>query len=494
MSSPSSSTWFVCLLAIAATPGLAIAQDRIDHERIPVLIVGGANNHDCEWTTPELKRSLEETGRFDVTITTEPAKTLADAKALERFAAFVLDYNGPRWGEAAEANFIAAVRGGKGVTVVHAADNAFPGWREYEELVGLLWRDGTGHGRFHDFDVRIIDRDHPLTKGMLDIVDHRDELYHRLVNVHDVEVRVLGTALSKLDTGGTGRDEPMILVSQYGEGRVFHTPLGHVWRGQPDTRVSHQDPQFRRLVARGTEWAATGACLLDPLPPNWLTKEERELGFRLLFDGQTNQGWRAFRGEKFPEQGWTIEQGALRHVAGGGGGDLVTEAAFGDFELRFEWAVGKRANSGVIYRVLESEKASYMTGPEYQVLDDAGHEPAPSPNTSAASLYALTEPAAQVLRPAGSFNTGRIVVRGWHVEHWLNEVKVVDSDLGSAEMRARIAASKFSAWPAFATAERGLLALQDHGDEVWYRSLRIRELGAEPKESGEGKAPRDGGR
>lgn len=483
MSTPPFPRVLPVFLVPALVAGLAPAQDRVDFERISVLIVGGANNHDCEWTTPELQRTLEETGRFAVTVTTEPQKTLADAEAIAKFKAFVLDYNGPRWGEPAETNFVNAVRGGTGVTVVHAADNAFPGWREYEAIVGLLWRDGTGHGRFHAFDVHIVDRDHPLTAGMRDITEHPDELYHRLVNVHGVDVRVLGAALSKTDTGGTGRDEPMILVGQFGEGRVFHTPLGHVWRGADDTRASHLDPQFRRLVARGTEWAATGACALDPVPPNWLTPEERAEGFELLFDGRTTAGWRAFRGEKFPEAGWTVEQGALRHPAGGGGGDIVTEAGYGDFELRFDWAVGKRANSGVIYRVLETEKTTYMTGPEYQVLDDAGHEPAPSANTSAGSLYALTEPFAKTLNPAGTWNSAGIVVRGWQVEHWLNGKKIVDCDLASDELRGRIAASKFAAWPAFATAARGLIALQDHGDEVWYRSLRIRELPAKKDEA-----------
>jgi type 1 glutamine amidotransferase len=455
------------------------AQDRVDFERIPVLVIGGANNHDCEWTTPELRNALEETGRFEVTITTEPAKDLADAEAVARYRAFVLDYNGPRWGEPAESNFLAAVRAGTGVTVVHAANNAFPGWNEYEQMVGLLWRDGTGHGRFHAFDVKIIDAEHPLTRGMADIVSHEDELYHRLVNSQQVAVRVLGIAHSHPDTGGTGRNEPMIIVGEFGKGRVFHTPLGHVWRNQPATRVSHQDPQFRRLIARGTEWAASGECLLDPSPANWLSAEEREAGFRLLFDGQSTVGWRGYRQEAFPKEGWSIDRGALCCAAGGKGGDLVAETAFEDFELRFDWAVSKAANSGVIYRVVESEKASYMSGPEYQVLDDDGHDPKPSELTSAASLYALAAPGDKQLAPRGEFNESRIVVRGWHVEHWLNGAKVVDVDLASEEMQTKIKASKFAAWPAFAKADRGLIALQDHGNEVWYRNLRVRELGSE---------------
>src|ERR1041384_7022427 len=151
------------------------AQDGV----LPVLLVSGQNNHDWRWTTPELKQALEETGRFAVTVTETPAKDLADAAALGRMKAIVLNYNGDRWGEAAERAFLAAVQGGTGVVVVHAADNAFKGWTEYERMVGLLWRDGTGHGAFHPFDVAVVDHYHPITQGLADLHLHPDELYHR---------------------------------------------------------------------------------------------------------------------------------------------------------------------------------------------------------------------------------------------------------------------------------------------------------------------------
>lgn len=448
-------------------------------ERVRVLIVGGANNHDWQWTHESLRSILAETGRFDVTVTTEPAKTLADAALLDEFDVFLLDYNGPRWGEPAESRFVEAVRGGKGVVVVHAADNAFPGWVEYEEMVMLLWRNGTGHGAFHPFAVEVIDRDHPVTAGMPDLRMHPDELYHGLVNSQNVDVRVLAQAFSSKESGGTGRHEPMIMVRRYGEGRIFHTPLGHVWRNVPLSRASHVDPQFRRLIARGTEWAATGTCLLSPIPPNWLTDDERAQGFELLFDGRDTDGWRGHRAEGFPASGWTVADGALVHAAGGGGGDLVTTRTFGDFELRFQWAVAPRANSGVIYRVADLDADTWASGPEYQVLDDVGVVVAPDSDQSAGALYGLAAPSNhKVLRPAGVWNDGRIVVRGWHIEHWLNGVGVVDVDLDTPELRARIAASKFGSLP-FATAREGRIALQDHGDEVRYRSLRIRTLDAE---------------
>ena len=167
-----------------------------EHARHRVLVVSGANNHDWEWTTPSLVSILEESGRFAVEVSYDPSRELATNEQLHELDAIVLDYNGPRWGEAAEQNFLNAVRCGVGVVVVHAANNAFPGWREYEELVGLLWREGTGHGRFHAFDVEISDRDHPVTHTLPTLIAHPDELYHRLVNPHAVDNRVLGWALS----------------------------------------------------------------------------------------------------------------------------------------------------------------------------------------------------------------------------------------------------------------------------------------------------------
>lgn len=465
--------WILTLSAFGVT-----AACQAPAQRTPVLLVTGANNHDWQWTSAQLERLLEGTGQFWVDVTTEPAEILADAAALARYRAVVLDYNGPRWGKAAETTFIEAVRGGLGVAVVHAANNSFAGWREYEELVALMWRDGeTGHGKFHTFDVVVTDPDHPITSDMDDMRWHPDELYHGLVHMHDAPHRVLARARSTIESGGSGRDEPVIIVRQYGEGRVFHTPLGHVWPGSEETRFSYLDPQLRSLLTRGIAWAATGAVTLNPRRPNTLNAQEREAGFRLLFDGRTTAGWRAYGGEEFPEQGWVVEDGCLVHRAGGGGGDIVTDAEFSDFELRFEWAVAEGANSGVIYRCDEAEAACWLTGPEYQILDDAR---GPDPQHSAAALYDLVVPEGKALRPVGRFNTGRIVVRGRQVQHWLNGTLVVDCTMAGPDWEARLAASKFSTMPRFAQLDRGRIALQDHGDAVRYRSMKIRELGGRP--------------
>ena len=453
-------------------PLLLLLPPAAAQEKIDVLIVSGANNHDWEWTTPSLESMLVESGRFDVAITYEPAKDLA--RGLAGYAAVVLDYNGPPWGEAAEAAFLEAVRGGLGVTVVHAANNAFPGWVEYETLVGHLWRGGTGHGRFHPFDVTVVQREHPITATLPDIVKHPDELYHRLVHMHGSEREVLATALSSKESGGTGEHEPMILVGTYGQGRVFHTPLGHVWKGVTPTRVSHADPQFRNLIVRGTEWVVTGRVTDGLEHPNHLTSDEARAGWRLLFDGETTRGWRGWKREEFPETGWEVVNGCLRRHARGGG-DLVTSETFANFELAFEWKVAGGVNSGVKYRVIEGDGAAPIA-PEYQILDDARSTEDDDPRHGSGALYDVLEPNGARLAHAGAFNHSRILCRGSHVEHWLNGVKILEAEVGDPHWTARKAASKFRNVADFAAQKAGRILLQDHGGEVWYRSIRIRNL------------------
>ncbi len=206
---------------------------------------------------------------------------------------------------------------------------------------------------------------------------------------------------------------------------------------------------------------------------------ERAAGWRALFDGESTAGWRAFGGETFPEQGWRVEEGCLRHVAGAGGGDLVTTAEYGDFELEFEWRVAPGGNSGVKYRVVESRGPIAL---EYQVLDDARHADAAAASRSSAALYDLVAPTAKPAAEADTWHRARIVARGGRVEHWLNGARVVHCDLNSAEFAERVAQSKFAGVDGFARAPRGRILLQDHGDDAWFRNLRIRDLETLPGE------------
>jgi hypothetical protein len=204
-----------------------------------------------------------------------------------------------------------------------------------------------------------------------------------------------------------------------------------------------------------------------------LTSAERAEGWRLLFDGRTTEGWRGYKQQAAPD-GWQAIDGELTRVAAGG--DIITNEQFADFELALEWKVGPVGNSGVFYRVTEEGDQSYHTGIEMQVLDDSGHIDGQSPLTSAGALYGLYPAERGVVKPAGEWNSARVLVRGNHVEHWLNGQKLVDAEMWSEDWNTRLAASKFTEWPGYARATRGHIGLQDHGDRVSFRNIKVREL------------------
>ena len=208
-----------------------------------------------------------------------------------------------------------------------------------------------------------------------------------------------------------------------------------------------------------------------PAPQNVLTDAERRDGWRLLFDGRSTAGWRAYRGKTAPA-GWTVENGAL--VRSGEAGDIVTEEEFTDFELSLEWKIAKGGNSGVFFHVSEDRDHVWETGPEMQILDNAGHPDGFDPRTSAGADYALHPPRWDATRPVGMWNLARIVVRGTHVEHWLNGRQLLEYDLGTPEWHELVAQSKFATMPGYGRNPRGRIALQDHGDRVEFRNVKIR--------------------
>lgn len=220
--------------------------------------------------------------------------------------------------------------------------------------------------------------------------------------------------------------------------------------------------------------------------PNTLTAYEKKQGWELLFDGVSTKGWRGAYKESFPEKGWEVKDGLLSVLPAEGkestnGGDIVTLKEYENFELTFQFKLTEGANSGVKYYVTEKENnQGSAIGLEFQILDDARHPDAKmgrDGNRTLSSLYDLI-PAAKNKRPnaIGEWNNGRIISKNNHVEHWLNGFKVVEYERGSKEFRDIVAQSKYKIWPNFGEAQKGRILLQDHGDKVSFRNIKIKNL------------------
>lgn len=209
------------------------------------------------------------------------------------------------------------------------------------------------------------------------------------------------------------------------------------------------------------------------LAPNTLSRQELDQGWKVLFDGKSTEGWRVYMTDGMSD-GWQVVDGALTLV--GSGGDIITDEEFQNYELKIEWQIEEGGNSGIMYNVVEGPGAVYMTGPEMQVLDNEGHHDGGNPLTSAGACYGLYAPEEDVTREPGEWNQARLVVDRGHVEHWLNGTKLCEYDLWSSDWDANVEGSKFKQWTLFGDAKKGHIALQDHGDRVAYRNIKVRQL------------------
>jgi type 1 glutamine amidotransferase len=283
------------LLAGQAAPGA--------DEKLRLLIIDGQNNHNWKAMTPPMKASLEATGRFTVDVATTPDnKAPRDAwesfrPDFTKYDAVLSNYNGQPWPERVQKALEEYVANGGGLVIVHAANNAFENWPEWNKMIGLGWRNnkfgdrvtlddagkvvrtpagegpGSGHGPQHAYKIVVRDKDHPVTKGLPETWMHaQDELYHGQRGPAR-DMHILATAYSDKSKGGTGTNEPMIWVIPYGKGRVFTTLLGHV--GGPNAPAI-QCVGFQTTVARGAEWAATGKVTL-PIPKDFPTADQVSL-------------------------------------------------------------------------------------------------------------------------------------------------------------------------------------------------------------------------
>lgn len=216
------------------------------------------------------------------------------------------------------------------------------------------------------------------------------------------------------------------------------------------------------------------AALRADSPSNTLTSGEQAAGWKLLFDGKTTAGWRAIGKKEFPTVGWTVEDGLLKHTKGGG--DIVTVEDFDSFELSWDWNIAEAGNSGVKYNLPDPNK---NIGFEFQLLDNERHPDGVKGGRlhQTGGLYDLIEPATDTkMNPPGQWNSSRLVVNGNKIEHWLNGVKTVAFEIGSDDLKERIANSKYKKVPGFGEKKAGPILLQDHGDAVSFRNVKIRVL------------------
>ena len=290
--------WMLTLLAVCTLVRPAVAA-----EKIRVLIIDGQNNHNYKAMTPPMTDDLVKSGRFTVDVATTPEKKMpkeawgAFNPDFSKYDVVLSNYNGEPWPDGVQKALEAYVAGGGGLAVIHAANNAFEGWTEWNKMIGLGWRKntfgdrltidesgkvvrtskgegpGAGHGAAHPYKIVIRDPEHPITQGMpREWMHAKDELYHGQRGPAE-NMEILASAYSDKEKGGTGANEPMIWVIPYGKGRVFTTVLGHV--GGNDT-TAIRDVGFKTVMLRGTEWAATGKVTI-PIPANFPTADEVRL-------------------------------------------------------------------------------------------------------------------------------------------------------------------------------------------------------------------------
>ncbi len=213
-----------------------------------------------------------------------------------------------------------------------------------------------------------------------------------------------------------------------------------------------------------------------------LSKKEKKEGWKLLFDGKTTNGWRGYLKQDAPGA-WKVQDGALfldtdAKKAGASGGDLITADEYENYELELEWKISEGGNSGIIFSVHEDPKfrATYATGPEMQVLDDARHSDGKIHKHNSGDLYDLIASPARYAKPVGEWNTAKIIKKNNKLTLIFNGQKTAETTMGTDEWKKLVGESKFKTWEGFGAYAKGHIALQDHGDKVWYRNIKIRQL------------------
>lgn len=392
---------------------------------------------------------------FDIDITRDASILTTDT--LKRYDAVVFYTTGELPMNADQQTaFLQFIRNGGGFVGIHSATDTFYDWPEYGELIGGYF---DNHPWREEVSVRVEDRDHPATRHLAARFQINDEIYQFKKWSRDRVNVLMSLDTQSVDTTKDSvhrndNDFALAWSHSYGKGRVFYTALGHeetVW----------QDDRFQRLIVNGIVWAIGDV------------RNTTDTEWKPLLDEQVVSTWRGYQRESMPD-GWQMVDGVLARI--GDAGDIITTDQFENFELRFDWKVEPGGNSGVFFGVGEDGAVAWHSGPEYQLLHNAGHPDGKAPITAAGSNYAVHPPIADMTRPVGEWNRSRLRVNRGHVEHWMNGMYLLSYQIGDTEWQRRVTDSKFSELPLYGQSRRGHIAIQDHGDPVWFRNMRIRVL------------------
>lgn len=227
-----------------------------------------------------------------------------------------------------------------------------------------------------------------------------------------------------------------------------------------------------------TAIGSANRAAMEP-PANTLTAEEQAAGWKLLFNGNNLDGWRIYKHKE--SNTWGVQDGTL-HCTGSATdksdmrGDLITNDQYENFELEADWKIAPQGNSGILYLVTEEFDAPYMSGPEYQLIDDENFPEKLEDWQKSGANYAMDPPSKLAAKPVGEWNHTKIVVNNGHVEHWLNGEKVVDTEMWTDEWQKKKTTGKWKEYKGYGVAKKGHICVQDHGSEIWFRNFKIREL------------------
>jgi hypothetical protein len=479
--------------------------------KLPTLLIDGQNNHDWKATTPLIKQTLEATGLFSVDVATTPPKgqdMSSFAPDFSKYIVVVSNYNGDEWSPSTQAAFDKYVATGGGFVSVHAADNSFPGWDAYNRMIGVggwggrnekdgpyvRWKEdikgftrdrskggGGAHGKRNPFLIVVRDAGHPITQGLpSSFLQTADELYGKLRGPAE-NMHVLATAYSEPATGGTGEHEPILMTIHYGDGRVFHTTLGH-------DITAMQGVAFQVTLQRGAQWAATGAVTMEPVTNQTLSNDAPSTrdpatplaataktadmdsapdldaeGWIELFNGKDLEGW----SQKNGTATYRVEDGQVigKTAQGSPNSFMCTNATYSDFELAFEVMDDPGLNSGVQFRSVSDPEVQNgrVRGPQVEIENSPGESGYIYGEATGRGWISKTQPIKDAY-VNGKWNQFLVRASGDRIQTWINGRKI--EDLRDSE-----------------SFQEGFIGLQVHGIgkdtntyEVRWRNIKLREL------------------